>query len=299
MFLDLKVRRRGIWKWKLALLLAAAFPLTTALGQSLNVTLLGKSFTVGEGPEKKVVNRLGVTTLIQSGKERLLFDCSDGLREHIERLNIAPQELNTCFFTRFDFEGFLPLLFLTGDRKVPLQFWGPPGTKKTLSEGLRRKDWQLTIQIWKTTTGANLNTKIQDVSKGVAYQSGDLRVTAFTLNPGQANLVLAYRIDFAGHSMVLTGNTQYLDQLVQFSQRADVVVHEVMDSDRSAPDQAATLFRQVNPKLALFTSVAPESAADLIALTRKAYSGPLEVGEDLMTIEIGEHVEFRRPLPKP
>jgi ribonuclease Z len=29
--------------------------------------------------------------------------------------------------------------------------------------------------------------------------------------------------------------------------------------------------------------------------TRKTYSGPLEVGEDLMTIEIGEQARVRRP----
>jgi ribonuclease Z len=34
---------------------------------------------------------------------------------------------------------------------------------------------------------------------------------------------------------------------------------------------------------------------DLIPPTRKTYSGPLELGEDLMVIEVGEKVEVRRP----
>jgi ribonuclease Z len=34
---------------------------------------------------------------------------------------------------------------------------------------------------------------------------------------------------------------------------------------------------------------------DLIPPTRRTYSGPLEVGEDLMVIEVGENVEVRRP----
>jgi len=34
---------------------------------------------------------------------------------------------------------------------------------------------------------------------------------------------------------------------------------------------------------------------DLIPPTRKIYSGPLELGEDLMVIEVGEKVEVRRP----
>ena len=33
---------------------------------------------------------------------------------------------------------------------------------------------------------------------------------------------------------------------------------------------------------------------DLVSLTRKTYAGPLELGEDLMTIDIGDKVEVRR-----
>jgi ribonuclease Z len=36
-------------------------------------------------------------------------------------------------------------------------------------------------------------------------------------------------------------------------------------------------------------------AEDLIAPTRRTYQGPLEVGEDLMVIEVGERVRASRP----
>jgi ribonuclease Z len=34
---------------------------------------------------------------------------------------------------------------------------------------------------------------------------------------------------------------------------------------------------------------------ELLSPTRKKYAGPLELGEDLMTIEVGEKIEVRRP----
>jgi ribonuclease Z len=37
------------------------------------------------------------------------------------------------------------------------------------------------------------------------------------------------------------------------------------------------------------------AALDLITMTRKTYSGPLEIGEDLMVIEVGDEVKVRRP----
>jgi ribonuclease Z len=38
----------------------------------------------------------------------------------------------------------------------------------------------------------------------------------------------------------------------------------------------------------------------LIPPTRKTYSGPLELGEDLMVIEVGQSIQIRRPArPSP
>ncbi|HEX7407758.1 MAG TPA: hypothetical protein VF515_08940 [Candidatus Binatia bacterium] len=56
-------------------------------------------------------------------------------------------------------------------------------------------------------------------------------------------------------------------------------------------------------KLAVYThivlltsdpSVSAPTIQDLVALTRTTYSGALEVGEDLMTIEVGDKIEVHR-----
>jgi ribonuclease Z len=66
--------------------------------------------------------------------------------------------------------------------------------------------------------------------------------------------------------------------------------------------EAGTIFERTKPKLAAFThlvflaseQIPPASVDDLVAETRKAYSGPLEVGEDLMSFQIREVVHVRR-----
>jgi ribonuclease Z len=55
------------------------------------------------------------------------------------------------------------------------------------------------------------------------------------------------------------------------------------------------VFARVKPRLAVYSHVVPGDTPNLIPLTRKAYSGPLEVGEDLMSIEIGEKVVVHHP----
>ena len=67
--------------------------------------------------------------------------------------------------------------------------------------------------------------------------------------------------------------------------------------------EAGIIFERAKPKLAAFThlvflaseQIRPASVDALIAETRQTYAGALEVGEDLMSFEIGETVRVRRP----
>ena len=63
------------------------------------------------------------------------------------------------------------------------------------------------------------------------------------------------------------------------------------------PEQAGQVFSRAKPKLAVYSHIVLPTATeqDLIPQTRKTYSGPLELGEDLMVIEVGDKIEVRRP----
>jgi len=56
--------------------------------------------------------------------------------------------------------------------------------------------------------------------------------------------------------------------------------------------EAARVFQQVNPKLAVF-SHANRPAAETLATVRRGYAGRVEFGSDLMTIEIGDQITVR------
>ena len=64
----------------------------------------------------------------------------------------------------------------------------------------------------------------------------------------------------------------------------------------TTPEQAGEIFTKVKPRLAVYTHIIPVTATekDIIPPTRKTYAGPLEAGEDLMVIEIGDKVSVRR-----
>jgi ribonuclease Z len=63
------------------------------------------------------------------------------------------------------------------------------------------------------------------------------------------------------------------------------------------PEQAGEIFSRTKPKLAVYSHIVWPSvtAEHLIPPTRKAYNGLLEVGEDLMVIDVGNDVVIHPP----
>ena len=58
-----------------------------------------------------------------------------------------------------------------------------------------------------------------------------MKVTAFTVDHAPIKPAFGYRVDYGGHSVVLSGDTRYSENLIQFSQGADVLIHEVIDPE--------------------------------------------------------------------
>jgi ribonuclease Z len=286
-----------------------------SFGQALKVTLLGT------GNPRPSVERFGPSILVEVGKEALLFDCGRGATIRLSQAGVPFSSVTALFLTHLhsDHVVGIPDLWLTGwimGRHVPLRVWGPTGTvdmMKHLEEAYafdvhvrRDVDEKLDAQ------GVVLTGK--DIGEGVAYESNGVKVTAFLVDHGLVKPALGYRIDYQGHSVVLSGDTRPSDNLLKFAQGTDVLVHEVFDTDayheinnslspeqrqrvrdhHTTPEEAGRIFTKVAPKLAVYSHIVPPDVPNVLPHTRKTYSGPLEVGEDLMVIEIGEQVRVRR-----
>ena len=101
--------------------------------RTLRVILLG---TAG-GPTFSA-QRLGISTLILAGPEKLLFDCGRGMTTGMAALGINPADVTKVFLTHLHSDHFisLPELYLfpwaSQGRNRPLQVWGPDGTRSML-----------------------------------------------------------------------------------------------------------------------------------------------------------------------
>jgi ribonuclease Z len=295
----------------------------TGEAQSLKVTLLGT------GNPLPVLDRFGPSTLVQTDKETFLFDCGRGVAQRIFQLRMPLGQVTDLFVTHLhsDHVVGIPDFWLTGwlsmfgDRKAPLRVWGPVGTKEMISslEKAFQADYRIRTEDEKLPP-EGYTMVAQDIKEGVVYEKNGVKITAFEVEhfPVKIEPCLGYRIDYAGRSVVLSGDTRYSENLIRFSKGTDVLVHEVAAAKEEmlslppvqmimahhvSPEEAGKVFTQVKPKMAVYTHLvligpnpmAFPTPAELITMTRKTYSGPLEIGQDLMVIEVGDEIKVSRP----
>jgi ribonuclease Z len=199
-----------------------------------------------------------------------------------------------------------------GNQSAP-QILGPEGTENMLFNlrGAYQADSRMTAAADATSTRV--------VAQGVVYEQNGLTVTAFSVDHAAGSTpAFGYRIEYAGRTLVISGDTRPSENLVRFAQGADVLIHEVIAarpgvlraSERArqtfgahtSPEDAGRIFARVNPRLAIYTHISllagPVARValeeEILPRTRSTYAGLVEVGEDLMTVIIGDQVEVHR-----
>lgn len=268
------------------------------------------------------MSRFGPSILVEAGNEKLIFDCGRGAAQRLDQLNVPFSAITALFLTHLhsDHTVGIPDLWLTGwvmGRATPLPIWGPEGTK-AMMEHLREAytfDIHIRRDVDTKLPGAGAEVIVNDIEEGVVYNRAGVKVTAFLVDHGEIKPAFGYRVDYGGHSVTLSGDTRPSENLVKFAQGTDVLIHEVIDPEafgdtvsadtqeqrkkiiehHTTPEQAGIIFTRVKPKLAVYSHIVPPDVPDVVPHTRKTYAGPLEVGEDLMSIEIGDKIEVHHP----
>ena len=255
---------------------------------------------------------------MEVGAEKFIFDAGRGAMQRLHQLGIPFADITGMFLTHHHSDhvvGF-PDLWLTGwigrpwgKRATPLPVWGPAGTNQMMRHLPLAFATDLRVRS-KNYPAAGAELKGREIKEGVVFDNDGVVVTAFGVDHGGEELpAYGYRIDCQKRSAVLSGDTTFNENVIRYSSGVDVLVHEVtamggaagenaaqlkrISANHTTPEQAGEVFRRAHPKLAVYTHLllfGGATADDLIPATRKNYSGPLLVGEDLLRIEIGAEV---------
>jgi len=280
----------------------------------IRVTLLGT------GSPNPVMNRFGPSVLIQAGGKNLLVDSGRGVTQRIVQSGLKLGDIHAVFLTHLhsDHINGIPDLWLTGwleanyaQRQEPFRLYGPKGSKNLMDQLAKAYEWDISARIADQNLNPNnIKSDVTEITQGVIFDQGGVKVTAFDVDHGELlKPAFGYRIDFAGNSVVLSGDTKFNENLIQYATGTDLLIHQVAAvrpellvnpifkvilDHHTKPDEAGMVFSRVKPKLAVYyhftllgtPKIPPVTEKEVFEMTRKTYSGPLLIGEDRMAFKV-------------
>ncbi|MEP6755331.1 MAG: MBL fold metallo-hydrolase [Chthonomonadales bacterium] len=292
---------------------------------AFRVTLLGT------GNPRPTTERSGPAILVEAMTNpptRILVDVGRGATERLftvggrELLSGVDMVLLTHLHS--DHVVGIPDLWLTGwifGRAKPFVVRGPSGSAAMMAHLQKAFEFDVTMRrdLDEHLPAAGVEVDAKDIESDKVIVLNGVKITPFTVDHGIVKPAYGYRIDYAGKSVVLSGDTRYSENLITHAKSCDLLIHEVVVPEverklslmrspaatqrviehHTTPEECGRVFTAVKPKLAVYSHIVPSpaTAKDIVGPTRKTYAGPLVVGEDLMFFTVGAGVEMGQWRP--
>jgi len=268
----------------------------------MRVTLLGT------GTPFPNAERFGSAILVEVAGKKLLFDCGRGVVIRLTQAQVNSADIDGLFLTHLhsDHVVGIPDLWLSGwflGRSKPLPIWGPSGTR-SMAEHLVQA-FGFDVRIRQATpdplpaNGVEIDAK--EIEQGEIYNDGLTRVSAFHVDHGTVKPAFGYRIESGGHSVVISGDTKFCQNLVDSAKGPDCLIHAAWSASWKNPappsmrsiasaEDAGRVFAIVKPKLGVIYHYKTEEG--LSDAVRKEYKDPFVIAKDLMVINVGKTVTW-------
>jgi len=289
----------------------------------------------GTGSPLPDPDRAASCTAVIAGGVFVLVDVGPGSWEQLDLANLPLGALDAVLLTHFhsdhlgDLGETITQSWIAG-RKQPLGVYGPPGVEQIVAGLAQVYAFDVDYRVahhgdeWLPRAASGAVAHVVPLPPAGSsepvpvFEKNGLRVTAFAVDHAPVSEALGYRFDFAGRSVVISGDTRKSASLVANARGADLLIHEALQpalTERAA-DVARRLGRERVAKLASdipsyhttpreAAEAASEAGVKKLVLTHlvpaptnplnlrlfldgagEAFSGELVVGEDGMRFSL-------------
>ncbi len=276
------------------------------------IVLLG----TGGGPTPKAL-RAAPSMALMIGGQLHIIDAGNGVARQAALAGLPLKALSNVWITHLHNDHVadaftLPWLAWSGALTTPATVHGPKGMKQMARDWLRfaRVDIE-TRMADEGRPDLRKMISVAEVAPGVQLDSAGLKVTAARVEHPPLFDSFAYRFDWAGKSVVWSGDTRPCQALIDLARGADFLVQEVMylpamerliASESNAPtlrahllashtlaEQAGEIAAAAGVKTLVLSHFVPGGDASVTddlwqAATAKAFGGRIIVGRDLMRL---------------
>ena len=164
-----------------------------------------------------------------------MIDCGLGALARMIEMRIPIGAVNALFVTHHhsdhvaDYPAFLNMAWIAGP-KAPIVVRGPAplAAMHAHAAGIFMEDERIRIAATGRKPAAASFDVREIAAPGLVFENEDVRVTCARVDHPPFETALAYRIDAAGRSIVISGDTTPVDAMIELARGADVLVHEAM-----------------------------------------------------------------------
>ncbi len=278
--------------------------MTQSLLSALVVILLGTGYP------RPDADHAGPSTAVVYGDKWFVVDAGRGTTMRIAATELKYANLRGVFLTHLhsDHTAGLPDLFNTswqfGRKTVPLQLYGPNGTKRLADAMLEffAEDIHLRRDLLEKHPAAGATIVTHIVREGVVYDDGEVKVTAFVVDHKPVEHAFGYRFEAGDRTVVISGDTRPNDNLVRYAKGADVLVMEAylpehfdkvdkpevaarLKSYHTSAEEAGQLAARAGVKTLVLTHLIPANAEETFReRAARHFKGTILVGRDLLHV---------------
>jgi len=267
---------------------------------------------LGSGSPIPAPDRAGPSTLVRTSVGDLLFDAGRGVLLRAAAAMSGAPAVRALFLTHLhsdhttDLNDVITTRWAMSFAPNPLTVIGPVGTTTLVAatEAMLGLDIGYRLAHHEDLTWRP-DTRVVEVTEGVAFEEGDVRVTTGPTDHAPVHPTVGYRIDDGDRSVVIAGDTVPCAGLDRLAEGADVLVHTVIRRDQieafglprlldlldyhsAVADAAATAARAGVGTLVLthmVPAVQPGAEQEWIDQAAAVFGGTVVVAEDLTTIQ--------------
>jgi ribonuclease Z len=196
----------------------------------MDVTILGSGSPIPDA------ERAGPSGLVEAGGQKFLIDCGRGVLIRLTGAGVGVPQLTAVLLTHLhsdhttDFNDVVTTWWvLPGTLGKPLRVIGPPGTQAFVDATIAAMRADIGYRI---DHHADINEppviEVTEVSDGVAYEAGNVRIVAGLVDHGVVRPAVGYRIEADGAAVCWPGDTLPCDGLDALAHGADVYVQTVV-----------------------------------------------------------------------
>ena len=273
----------------------------------IDITLLGT------GSPMVDPNRAGPSTLVKAGDSVFLVDCGRGVLMRAAGAGVGAANLTALLLTHLhsdhitDLSDVITTRWVTTFVPTPLPIIGPPGTKAVVEATLAALAPDISYRI---AHHADIteppSVQVYEYTDGQVWDADGVRITVAPTDHRPVEPTIAFRIEYDGTSVVLAGDTVPCAGLDELASGAGALVHTVIRKDlvalvpqqrlkdildyHSSVEQAAATAARAGVGTLVLTHyvppLAPGQEDQWRALAATEFSGPVELGDDLLRVTI-------------